>query len=55
LTEQMDLYIGVAATLMFLAGCFLVVVSVRERFEERRRWRDPTAVTPQARAESKPL
>jgi hypothetical protein len=55
LTEQMDLYIGVAVILMFLAGCFLVVVSVRERFEEHRRWRDSTAATPQARAESKSL
>jgi hypothetical protein len=55
LTEQIDLYIGVAVTLMFLAGCFLVVVSLRERFEERRRWRASTAATPQATAESKPL
>ena len=55
MTEQMDLYIGVAVTLMFLAGCFLVVVRVRERFEERRRWQGWTAAKPQALAESKPL
>jgi len=54
-TEQMDLYIGVAATLMFLAGCLLVVVSVRERLEERRRWLGSPAAKSQARAESKPL
>jgi hypothetical protein len=36
-TEQMDLYIGVVVSLMFLAGCFLVVISARERSEERRR------------------
>ena len=39
MTERMDLYIGVVVTLMFLAGCFLVVISVRERLEERRRQR----------------
>jgi len=37
LTERMELYVGVAVALMFLAGCFLVIVRVRERFEERRR------------------
>ncbi len=44
MTERMDLYIGVVVTLMFLAGCFFIVVSVRKRSEERRRWQHPTAV-----------
>jgi hypothetical protein len=39
LTERMDLYFGVVVTLMFLAGCFLVAVSMRERLEERKRQR----------------
>ena len=38
MTEQMNVYLGMALSLMFMAGCFLIVVSVRERFEERRRW-----------------
>ena len=46
MTERMDLYIGVAVTLMFLAGCFLVIVRVRERFEERRRQRGWAAARP---------
>lgn len=55
LTEQMDLYLGVVVTLMFLAGCFFIVGSVRERSEERRRWRGSTAAKPRPPAESKPL
>jgi hypothetical protein len=27
LSERMDLYLGVAVTLMFLAGCFLIVLA----------------------------
>ena len=38
MTEQMDLYLGVVMTLMFLFGCFLTVLSIRQRSEERRRW-----------------
>jgi hypothetical protein len=48
LTERMDLYLGLVTTLMFLAGCVLIVLSVRERSEERRRWRGPTAAKPPA-------
>ena len=29
LTERMDLYLGLVMTLMFLAGCVLIVLSVR--------------------------
>lgn len=39
MTERMDLYLGVALALMFLGGCFLIVLSVREQFEKRRRER----------------
>ena len=53
LTEQLELYLGVVVTLMFLAGCFLTVVSVRERSEERRRWLGSTATKPRLPAESK--
>jgi hypothetical protein len=42
LTERFDLYLGVVVTLMFLIGCVLIVVSARERSEERRRWRSST-------------
>jgi hypothetical protein len=38
--EQIDLWIGGIATLMFLTGCFLVVLSARHRSEERSRWGD---------------
>ena len=37
MTEQIDLYIGVVVTLMFLAGCFLTVVSARDRADKRSR------------------
>jgi len=40
LAEQIDLYIGVVVTLMFLAGCFLTVLSARDRAEKRSRWLD---------------
>ena len=55
LTERMDLYIGAVATLMFLAGCVLTILSVRERSQERRRQRGYTVAKPRAPAESKPL
>jgi len=45
MTEQMDVYLGLVLSLMFLAGCFLVVVSVRQRSAERRRWQGSTAAT----------
>ena len=53
--ERIDLYLGVVVTLMFLAGCVLIVVSARERSEERRRWRGSTSVNTGPPAESKPL
>jgi hypothetical protein len=37
LTERMDVYLGVILTVMFLAGCFLVVVATRERTKARSR------------------
>ena len=55
LTERMDLYLGLVMTLMFLAGCVLIILSVRERSEERKRRRGWTAAKPRAPAESKPL
>jgi hypothetical protein len=55
LTERMDLYIGVAVTLMFVAGCSLAVVSVRQRSEERRRWRGSTFAKTGPAPESKQL
>jgi hypothetical protein len=30
LSERMNLYLGVAVTLMFVSGCFLIVLSLRE-------------------------
>lgn len=39
MTDQMELYLGMVVTLMFLAGCFLIVLSVRERFDKHRRER----------------
>jgi hypothetical protein len=54
LTEQMDLYIGVVVLLMFLAGCFFIAVSLRERSEERRRLRGSTVTQPRLPTESKP-
>jgi hypothetical protein len=53
--EQMDLYVGVIVTLMFLAGCFFIIVSVPERSEQRGRWRGSTAAKPRPAAESRPL
>ncbi len=35
LSERMDVYLGVAVTLMFLAGYLLIVLSLREQFEKR--------------------
>jgi hypothetical protein len=49
----MDLYIAVAVTLMFLAGCFLIVLSLREQFEKRKRQRIWTSVKPRPPAEGK--
>jgi hypothetical protein len=53
LTEQLEFYLGVIVTLMFLAGCFLTVVSIRERSEEHSRWRVPTVTKPRLLAGSK--
>ena len=55
MTEQMDLYLAVVVILMFLSGCFLIVVSIRKRSQERRRWLGPNAARPRAQAETKPL
>jgi hypothetical protein len=49
----MDLYLGVAVTLMFLAGCFLIVLSLREQFEKRKCQGIWTSVKPRPPAESK--
>jgi hypothetical protein len=35
--ERIDFYLLAVVTFMFLAGCFLMVASARERAEERRR------------------
>jgi len=51
----MDLYLEVAVTSMFLAGCFLIVLSLREQFEKRKRQRIWTSVKPRAPAESERL
>jgi len=51
----MDVYLGVVVTLMFLFGCFLIVVSIRRRSEERRRWLGFKDANPQPHVESKPL
>ena len=42
----MDLYLGVAVTLMFVFGCFLIVLSLREQSEKRKRQRIWTSVKP---------
>ena len=55
MTERMDLYLGVVVALMFLAGCFVSLVSIRERSEERRRWRGSTFVKAGPLPESKQL
>ena len=39
MTEQMNLYLAIIVTLMFLSGCFLIVLSVREQLEKRGRER----------------
>jgi hypothetical protein len=46
LTERIDLYIGAVVTLMFLAGCFLAVVSIRQRSRERKRFSGSITKTP---------
>ena len=51
----MELYLGVILTLMFLIGCFLTLVGLRERSEKRRRWIDSTATKPRLDAEGKTL
>jgi len=38
LTYQFDLYLAAIVTAMFLAGCVLFVLGVRERSQERKRW-----------------
>jgi hypothetical protein len=53
--SQMNLYLGVVVTLMFLSGCFLIVVSIRQRSEERRRWRGSNDGRSRPHAETKPL
>jgi hypothetical protein len=53
LSERMDLYLGAAVTLMFVAGCFLIVLSLREQFEKRKRQRIWTSVKPRPPAEGK--
>ena len=55
MTEQMNLCLGVVVALLFLAGCFLAVVSVRERSEERGRWRGSTFAKTGPLPESKQL
>ena len=39
LTPQHDLYLAVIVAGMFLAGCVLVILSRRERSQERKRWK----------------
>ena len=53
LADRMELYLGVILTLMFLIGCFLTVVGLRERSEKRRRWIDSKTTKSQLTAESK--
>jgi hypothetical protein len=45
-TEQMDLYLGVVVSLMFLAGCFVIAIRAHERSEERKRLQGSTATKP---------
>ena len=54
MNERMELYLVVILTLMYL-GCFLTVVSVRERSEESGRWLDSTATKRRLPAEGKTL
>ena len=35
--ERTDIYIAVVVTLMFLAGCIVMVLAARERAQARRR------------------
>jgi hypothetical protein len=53
LGERMHLYLGLAVTLMFVAGCYLIVLSLREQFGKRKRQRIWTSVKPRPPAESK--
>jgi predicted Co/Zn/Cd cation transporter (cation efflux family) len=38
MTERIDLFIAIAVAVMFVAGCFLTVFSVRRRAKNRKRW-----------------
>jgi hypothetical protein len=51
----MDLYLRVAVALMFLCGCFVIVLSVREQLEKHRRQRSWVSVKPRQPAKTKPL
>jgi hypothetical protein len=55
LNERFDIYISAVVILMFLAGCFLVVVSARERIRELRRWQSSAAAKAVPPAESELL
>lgn len=54
MTEQMDLYLAIVVTLMFLSGCFLIVLSVREQLEKRGRERSWVGVRSRRPIESDP-
>ena len=54
MTEQMDLYLAIIVTLMFLSGCFLIVLSVREQLEKRGRERSWIRVKSRRPTESEP-
>jgi len=49
----MDLYLGVAVTLMFMPGFFLIVLSLREQFEKRKRQRIWTSIKPRPPAKGR--
>ena len=55
MTEQMDLYLGLGVTLMFLSGCIVMFLSVREQLEKWRRERSWVWARPRRPVESKPL
>lgn len=54
MTEQMNLYLAIIVTLMFLSGCFLIVLSVREQLEKRGRERSWVRVKSRRPTESDP-
>jgi hypothetical protein len=38
MTERIDLFVAITVAVMFVAGCFLTVFTVRRRTRNRKRW-----------------